>query len=99
MRGKYARDNNTMNKKTQSEQIAKLARVAGEKIVQNRAGNEAKAIINTEAPAARRKKENDSRYGKIAMHRQWTMNNEPQITERRKSTQVHIGARESKAKA
>jgi hypothetical protein len=45
-----------MNKKTQSEQIAKLARVAGEKIVRNRAGNEATAIINTEAPTARRKK-------------------------------------------
>jgi len=64
------RDNNTMNKKKQSGSIAK---VAGAEIVRIRAGDEAKPIINTETPAARkkeRKKQNDSRYGKIAMHRQ-----------------------------
>jgi len=46
--------------------IAKLAKVATE---QSRYA----AIINTEKPAARKreKRENDSRYAKIAMHRQW----------------------------
>jgi len=46
--------------------------LGGAEIVRIRAGDEAEAIIDTETPAARkrRKKENDSRYGKIAMHRQ-----------------------------